>query len=301
MQSTRHPKYAAVLALLLALLPLFARAGQKVFVAPEASHLKQGEELLHLYVLDLLGGDSMLLRHGEDDLLVDTGDEKHFPQLEAMLSELSADDLTVFNTHPHRDHVGGLFDLTEKVKVRAFYTAFPEDAEDPAIIQRRAVRHLAELGLHMQRLLPGELLPFAEGVEISMMQNLKGANANEQSAMLMIRYREASLLLTADIGHKSQGVFEREQGDALDVDILKAPHHGLENLSAGFLKSTSPELAFITNGSVNSKRTRKTLDNNRIPYLLATRGVIHLSTDGKTWYVEQVPRALGKADEVNHK
>lgn len=120
------------------------------------------------------------------------------------------------------------------------------------------------------------------------LQNEKGGNLNERSAMLMVRYGGASLLLTADIGNDSQAYFAKEPGAGLKADILKAPHHGLEDLRGDFLRHAAPELSFITHGKSNTRRMQRTLQKNGIPFLIATQGIIHLATGGETWYAEQL-------------
>lgn len=289
----RAKRLAALFLLCALLAPVSGLAQKKVFVSPEPSQLKKGSGLLHLYVLDLLGADCMMLRYKDSDMMVDLGKENQFPQLKKMLDLLGVDEVSVFNTHPHSDHLGGIFELTEHYTVPAVYTAFPEDEQGPSsVIQRKAVRHLSQKNMRMMRLWPGDALALDKDVSIRVIQNLKGKNVNERSAMLLVRYGSASMLLTADISNNSQKKFEEELGTALDVDIMKAPHHGLEDLRKDFLQYTSPEFVFFTHGSVDSKRMQKTLSAHNIPFLFATRGVIHIATDGETWYVEQLPRTL---------
>lgn len=290
--SNRARRLIALLLLFVMMMPMTGLAQKKVFVSPEPSQLKRDNELLHLYVLDLLGADCMMLRYKDSDMMVDLGKENQFPQLKKMLDFLGVDEVSVFNTHPHSDHLGGIFDLVKNYRVPAVYGTFPEDEQGNAVIQRKAVRFLAKNNMSIMRLWPGDALPFDRDVDIKVMQNEKIKNVNERSAMLMVKYKNASMLLTGDISNNSQKYFAEQTGAALDVDILKAPHHGLEDLRDDFLKLTSPEFVFFTHGSVNTKRMQKTLVAGNIPFLFATHGIIHIVTDGETWYVEQLHRTL---------
>lgn len=291
-----HPlmkRLTALALLMLLLIPSSGLAEKKVFVAPETVRLNKEAELLHLYVLDLLGADCMMLRYRDKNMMVDLGKANQFPQLQKMLDSLGVKEVSVFNTHPHSDHLGGIFELTEHYAVSAVYTAFPEDEQGhSSVIQRKAVRHLSKKNMQMMRLWSGDALALDKDVNIRVIQNPKGQNVNERSAMLLVKYGSASMLLTADISNNSQKKFEEELGAALDVDIMKAPHHGLEDLRKDFLRYASPEFVFFTHGSANSKRMQKTLTQNGIPFLFATHGVIHIVTDGERWYVEQLPRTL---------
>lgn len=292
MSRTNWKRVTALILLCIILVPATGLAQKKVFVAPEISQLKKDSELLHLYVLDLLGADCMMLRYKDTDMMVDLGKANQFPQLKKMLDWLQVDDVAVFNTHPHSDHLGGLNDLYNNYRVTAVYTTFPEDEEGSAVIQRKSVRFLSRNGMQMMRLWPGDALPFDRDVDIKVLQNAKIKNVNERSAMLMVKYKNASLLLTADISNKSQQFYEQDLGAGLKADIMKAPHHGLEDFRGDFLKYVSPEFSFFTHGSVNTKRMQKTLVANNIPFLFATHGIIHIATDGETWYVEQLHRTL---------
>lgn len=276
-----------IIALMLLLLQA-AFAQKKVYIAPEASQLKgTSDEHLHLYVLDLLGADCMLLKYGDNNMLIDLGLEKQFPQLKNMLDTLDVKDVSVFNIHPHTDHLGGIYGLTENFNVKWVFTAFPEDVSGYQVMQKAASEHLSQKGIRMIRLMPLNIIPFHEDINIKILQNEKGRDVNECSAMLKISYKNAELLLTADISAGSQTFFYENFAEEIKADIIKSPHHGLEDLKKKFLSCVSPEFCFFTHGSANTKKMQETLKKNNIPFLFATQGIIHIETDGETLYVIQ--------------
>lgn len=53
------------------------------------------------------------------------------------------------------------------------------------------------------------------------------------------------------------------------------------------MEDISPEYAFITHGYRNTKKVQQQLDEAGVLYNFATWGVIHLSSNGEYWLVEQ--------------
>lgn len=277
---------AAMLLLFMIMFPGIA-AGQ-VGVAGEAAPFAPEAELLHLYVLDLLGADCMLLQHRGQNLLIDVGGDIQRTQLKALLDWLGVKEAAVFNSHPHADHLGGLPALMENISIPVFYTCFPEDERREHSRQQAAMQSLNQAGIPVCTLNDGDLLPF-EGAELRVHQQVKGPVLNDCSAMIHLRYQEATMLLTADISQSGQTFFsKRAQETSLAADIMKAPHHGVERLQPRFLKAVSPEFVFFTHGSGDSRASWGLLQQRKIPYLFASRGVIHFSTDGSRWLAEQI-------------
>ena len=272
---------------LIILCPLLALAAP-VAIMPEAEPFGADDDVLHLYVLDLVSADCMLLQYRRQNLLIDLGRTSQFVQLQVLLDHLSVREAAVFNSHPHGDHIGGIFKLTDICKVSTFYTCFPEDETEPRSVQRPAMKHLASAGVPVQRLEDGDKVPF-EGLDLSVHQHFKAVILNDRSAMLHLRFHEATLLLSADVSVAAQTFFSKRKG--LSADIMKAPHHGVEPILGCFLRAVQPKYVFITHGSGDGRQTQGDLRRLGLPHHYATRGIIHLMTDGKRWVVEQIPKA----------
>lgn len=276
---------AGCLAVMLCLAQIPALAGGRVGAVGEAEPFAPGTELLHLYVLDLMGADCMLLRHQGQNLLIDLGGESQYPQLRAMLNWLKVAEVSVFNTHPHGDHVGGVFPLLDGLKVSAFYTCFDEDETNDRSRQPAVIKRLKEAGVPIHRLADGDRMPF-EGAELTVHQQAGMPVLNDCSAMVYLRFKEATMLLTGDISQASMTFFSKRPG--LGADIMKVPHHGVEKMPVRFLRAISPGFVFFTHGSGDTQAAWRQLRQMKIPHLFSTRGIIHFTTDGERWLVEQV-------------
>ncbi len=176
------------------------------------------------------------------------------------------------------------------IEVGNVYTTFPEDIKEPAVIQIRAVKHLAERGKKMIALQSGDFVDFDKDISLRVIQDASNKNVNERSALLHVVYGKSTLLLTADIGNDTQKYLVTSEGEAIRSDIMKSPHHGIENLRKDFLDIVQPGFVFFTHTKSNTKAMQATLEKRGIPMLFATRGVIHMVSDGERWYVEQLNR-----------
>ena len=116
-----------------------------------------------------------------------------------------------------------------------------------------------------------------------------GKDPNQLSGVLLLRYQNASILLTGDLSGDGEKWLARTYGDAVHTDILKAPHHGYLRMTSEFLHTVNPEFVFVTNKYSVTQKLDRQLDKEGIPYMHHTRGTIVMETDGTDWYVTQNP------------
>ncbi len=279
-------------ALLMLLMPLCALGEGRVYYASETEPFDEGAELLTVRVAPLEGGDCMLLTLGDRSMIVDWGKVQHTSAIRALLAEAGLDHVDVFfNSHPHCDHIDGFIRMVgEGFPVGEFITFFPLTYKGGSVSQKGAVRAAEKAGIPIVEMNTGDRVPFGDAeltaYRVPDDRITKQMTCNDLSAMLMIRYGECSILLTGDCDIRAQQVLE-ELYD-LDADILKFPHHGMGTVHIGFLPEVDPEFAFITHGSINTKKAQNTLRKYGCTrFSFATWGVITMQTDGKKWIVSQ--------------
>ena len=97
------------------------------------------------------------------------------------------------------------------------------------------------------------------------------------------------MLLAADLELNGQKKMVELHGDALDADMLKYPHHGIEELLPEYQAAVSPLFMVITN---NHRKTAgwKWITSGKagVPYAYTVPNLVHLTTDGTTWIAEKI-------------
>lgn len=259
----------------------------------EAEPFPEGSELLTVWVACMVGADCMLVTYQGHTMLVDVGDRTTSAQVSEMLEAAGVEGVEyLFNTHPHADHIGGVFKLLDRgFSVGALITFFSHSYYEnrQVVIQSEAIQAAEEAGVPILDMVTEETIPFGgatltayrvpdDRIERSM-------NCNNQSAMLMVELGDCRILLTGDVEVRSQQILA-ELYD-LSADIMKFPHHGLNTANPTFLRAVSPAFVFFTNGSSRTKAAQAQLKKAGAGMTFATWGIIRMQTDGTRWILHQ--------------
>jgi competence protein ComEC len=241
-------------------------------VAPPTLARRHGDGRLHLTVLDVGQGESMLvtLPNGRT-LLVDAGgvtmrgdfdigDRVIGPALRAR-GIVRLDYLAM--THGDPDHIGGAASLVRDFAPLEVWDGVFVNAHQPTqVLQRGAARERSA----WRRLQAGDRLDLG-GVELRVhhpplpdweRQKVR----NDDSLVMELRYGRVSLLLTGDIGREVERALIPTL-DLLPIVVLKSPHHGSgTSSSAEFIEAIKPRVVVISCGRGNPY-------GHPVPYVLA--------------------------------
>lgn len=258
------------------------------------------DTLLHLKVLDVGQGDSLLVKfpHGEF-ILVDGGPD---PSLTTkLLSNLPPGPCVlkaVVLTHPHSDHLAGLIDV---VKLCTIETAFTTEYASKSFGYEKWLKALAyskssgKLG-SVVYVYAGDSFE-VDGVVFQVLwppgskyvQEVR--NANYASIVLLLKYRDFSALLTGDAEASVyySGEFSKLRSP---LTLLKAPHHGsIDSLNKDFFEKIKPGIVVVSVGAGNNfgHPSPVTLSyyaslGSRI-YRTDHDGDVDISTDGQNVWV----------------
>ncbi|HTB59564.1 MAG TPA: ComEC/Rec2 family competence protein [Polyangia bacterium] len=201
-------------------------------------------------VVEAPGGAVMLIDGGGTrDGQFDTGARIVEPFLRARgISRLDV----VALSHPHPDHLNGLFRVLQRFPVGAFWSS-GDDGRNPeyrrlvALAQTRGVPipEVAPTALGGARVEP--LGPFLD----ERIGAPPGLTVNDASLVLRVLFAGRSVLFAGDLEADGEGELcgRRALGQAVRSDVLKVPHHGSRTSSSDeLLEAVEPELAVMSLG-----------------------------------------------------
>ncbi len=197
-------------------------------------------------------------------------------------------------THPHADHVGGAASV-----IRALRPALVRDAAFVAgSAPYRAMLDAARsVNADWARVHPGARFEI-DGLQLEFLApdsawTVAQHDPNEASTILRVEYGERSILLTGDAERELEAWLLEHAAERLDVDILKAGHHGSSTSSSqAFVDAVSPRVALVSVGLANSYGHPSTVVMRRLLDAGATvlrsdqLGTVILRSDGKHWEAE---------------
>lgn len=217
----------------------------------------RGDGELSVHFIDVGQGDAILLSYTEDGhteyALIDAGDNDKGTAVQKYLQDEGVDRLKyLILTHPDADHIGGADVVITKFDIDNIYmssatkdTATYRDVID-AMEYKRYSWSTPEVGDTFE----------LGSAELEIMASSGGyKDVNNDSLVVKATYGDSSFLFMGD------AEFEREEelidrfglyDSALDVDVLKAGHHGSYTSSSNeFIGAVTPEWTVISCGLNN--------------------------------------------------
>ncbi len=243
---------------------------------------------MQIHFIDVGEGDSILINvHDGKKILVDAGNSDTGPGLVKYLTSIGVSRIDhLILTHPHDDHIGGVFNILSEFKVGNLYDNGINDF--PSTIYEDYVKSVRKEPSKYRVLQAGEQLLFGElKLEVINPRLPLTGDLNEDSIVLRLHYGDVNVLLSGDMGERGERRL-MNTGVELNSHILKIGHHGAENACTDdFLAAVGPQAAIISVGKNNiysrpKAQTLKRLENAGIKiYRTDLNGHITLKTNGK--------------------
>lgn len=222
-----------------------------------AFYQRQPSDILSVYFLDIGQGDAIFIdspSHGR--VLIDGGpNRKVLSELGKILPFADKRIDVIIETHPDKDHIGGLPEVVSRYNVGLFLEpgVESENSIDDELKQRVEEKNIPKLLARR-----GMVLNFGDGVKLQILFPLPGQDVsnwetNRASIVARLMYGDKSFLLTGDSPIPIEDVLINLDPEILDSDVLKAGHHGSRtSTSLPYAQAVSPDYVVISAGKDNS-------------------------------------------------
>lgn len=232
--------------------------------------------------IDVGQADSVLIRNGNYNMLIDAGNNEDGEKLVNYFKSLGIEEFTyVFATHPHEDHIGGMDDIINNFKIDNYYMSNKLSTTKTFMDVLDALD-----GRNLKYTVPnkGDTLKLGDANIKVIYPGDDKSNINDSSIVLKITYGKNSFLLTGDA---TSNVERKIYNEDIKSDVLKVAHHGSSYSSIDvFLDKVKPYYAVISVGKNNiynhpSNKTLEKLNKRNIKaYRTDLDGTIVFISDG---------------------
>lgn len=195
--------------------------------------------------IDVGQADSMLIRCGEEAMLVDGGNVGDSDTIAAVLGKQPGLDRLeyVVCTHAHEDHGGGIAGALHTLPVN--HLLAPTADCDSRYFQNM-LKAAKEQELEIEIPEPDQAWTLGEATVQVLGPRREYKDTNDTSIVLRITYGDTNFLLTGDMEADAEKDLV-EAGCELNADLLKVGHHGSSSSSSYvFLREVMPEYAVIS-------------------------------------------------------
>lgn len=207
---------------------------------------------LKITFIDVGQGDGMLIQTPRGrNILVDGGKERGDFLSEFLLKNgISYIDLICIS-HFHNDHTGGVLNVLKNIKTSSVAIGTKDYVSDEwekieGICNEKGI-NVIEFNRGKSILVEDDLTLISLHPKSRIMTKTNDA-ANNNSKVLLLKYKDFKLLLTGDIEAEAEMEILKENA-RVDIDVLKVAHHGSKtSTSKDFIDFFSPEIAVIQVG-----------------------------------------------------
>lgn len=203
---------------------------------------------LTLTMIDVGQADSFLLVQNGKTMLVDCGTRSTGEDVVKYLNEQGITRLDyVIGTHPHDDHMGGMYDVITNFEIGKIIMPEVEVGKVTTNWYVKLMQEIKQGAYELEYAKLGAVYDLGEAnfKIIGPIENDE-SNLNNYSIVLKVTFGDMDVIMTGDAETK----VERDiidSGEALDAEILKVGHHGSDTSSSDeFLDAVSPIYALIS-------------------------------------------------------
>lgn len=209
-------------------------------------------DTLEVHYIDVGQGDSVLIRQGDQSMLIDAGNNNKGTTVWSYLLHQNVDHLTyAIGTHPDADHIGGMDVVLYKIDCDT--VMLPACASDTKTYEEL----IQTIGQREQTVVTpeqGQIYTLGKASFQILTDTDKdyGDNTNDYSLAFRLTFGDNSFLFTGD-AEKAAEQDMIASGLTIQSDVFKAAHHGADTANTeDFLTAVHPTYCVISCGEGNS-------------------------------------------------
>lgn len=252
---------------------------------------------LEVYFIDVGQADSILIRiDGDEDILIDGGNNADGEDLVDYLKLLGVDDISsIIATHPHEDHIGGLDAIMSEIPTEKVYAPYINDSDIPTTATYKdflnAILDCEAIAIAPKR---GDVIYQSSTCKLEVISpdKIEPGDLNDYSIVTKLTYGDTTFLFTGDASTTiNKDIMDNYSDDFLDIDILKAGHHGSRTaIDEEWIKTTTPECFVIMceDGNKYGHPHKECLNliNDITTYRTDIDGTVKITSDGNSYNIE---------------
>lgn len=207
-----------------------------------------------MHVIDVGQGDSIFIKCGDKNILIDGGEIGKGPAVTEYLKSQNVDSLDmVIATHPHSDHIGGLPYVMDNIKTHSFMMSdTPDNLIPTSKIYEKLLNCVLDNNIKYTEPKNGRQFKFDDITMEVLWDGSLGTDLNNTSVVLQFVYKNTSFILAGDAEKQAENSIT-EMYSNIGCNVLKAGHHGSSTSSSReFIRAVSPDYAVMSVGKDNS-------------------------------------------------
>ena len=203
---------------------------------------------LVLTMIDVGQADCFLLEQEGKTALVDCGTRSTGKDAVEYLKNIGITKIDyVFGTHPHDDHMGGMYDIITNFEIGKIIIPEVEDGVVTANWYIKLMEEIYTNNYIVEDPEKGDIYYLGDAI-IEVIEQMEDArdNINNYSTVLKVSFGEMDIIMTGDAEKEVEEII-LDSGVNIDAEIFKLGHHGSDTSnSEEFLDAISPEYALIS-------------------------------------------------------